>query len=155
VSRIRVCYHTSYHRTATEDTILNMVDRTDMYKYPHQLSIKQLVSSTHKSFDFVLGLQLLPNQILSISNSVLAHITILDHVIYYLTRPLWPNHLSTKIMIELAPPSNTAMSIHTQASTPLVPPLNFAMVAPGVYRSGHPNRQNFPFLRKLGLKTVM
>ncbi|KAH8548107.1 tyrosine phosphatase family-domain-containing protein [Umbelopsis sp. PMI_123] len=38
---------------------------------------------------------------------------------------------------------------------PLVPPLNFAMVAPGVYRSGHPNRQNFPFLRKLGLKTVM
>ncbi|CAM0141898.1 unnamed protein product [Umbelopsis sp. WA50703] len=38
---------------------------------------------------------------------------------------------------------------------PLVPPLNFAMVAPGVYRSGHPNRQNFPFLRKLRLKTVM
>ncbi|CAO3686351.1 unnamed protein product [Umbelopsis vinacea] len=59
-----------------------------------------------------------------------------------------------KIMVELAPPSKTAMSIHTQASTPLVPPLNFAMVAPGVYRSGHPN-QNFPFLRKLGLKTVM
>lgn len=38
---------------------------------------------------------------------------------------------------------------------PLVPPLNFAMVAPGVYRSGHPNRQNFSFLRKLGLKTIM
>lgn len=29
------------------------------------------------------------------------------------------------------------------------------MVAPGVYRSGHPNRQNFSFLRKLGLKTIM
>lgn len=38
---------------------------------------------------------------------------------------------------------------------PLVPPLNFAMVAPGVYRSGHPNKQNFSFLRKLGLKTIM
>ncbi|KAI9498788.1 tyrosine phosphatase family-domain-containing protein [Zychaea mexicana] len=38
---------------------------------------------------------------------------------------------------------------------PLVPPLNFAMVAPGVYRSGHPNRQNFSFLRKLGLRTIM
>ncbi|CAJ0750594.1 12381_t:CDS:2 [Entrophospora sp. SA101] len=32
----------------------------------------------------------------------------------------------------------------------VVPPLNFAMVAPGVYRAGHPNRQNFPFLKKLG-----
>ncbi|CAG8473099.1 6679_t:CDS:2 [Paraglomus occultum] len=39
--------------------------------------------------------------------------------------------------------------------TVLVPPLNFAIVSPGVYRSGHPNRQNFPFLKKLGLKTIM
>ncbi|KAI8882592.1 protein-tyrosine phosphatase, partial [Backusella circina FSU 941] len=38
---------------------------------------------------------------------------------------------------------------------PLVPPLNFAMIASGVYRSGHPNKQNFAFLRKLGLKTIM
>ncbi|CAG8521521.1 3559_t:CDS:2 [Diversispora eburnea] len=37
----------------------------------------------------------------------------------------------------------------------MVPPLNFAMVAPGVYRSGHPNRQNFPFLKKLGLKSLI
>ncbi|CAG8497260.1 16243_t:CDS:2 [Acaulospora colombiana] len=37
----------------------------------------------------------------------------------------------------------------------MVPPLNFAMVAPGVYRSGHPNRQNFPFLRKLELKSLI
>ena len=37
----------------------------------------------------------------------------------------------------------------------LVPPLNFAMVAPGVYRSGYPNKKNFPFLRKLGLKSIM
>ncbi|KAI9209278.1 protein-tyrosine phosphatase [Polychytrium aggregatum] len=37
----------------------------------------------------------------------------------------------------------------------VVPPLNFAMVAPGVYRSGYPNKKNYPFLKKLGLKTVM
>ncbi|KAI8908224.1 protein-tyrosine phosphatase [Powellomyces hirtus] len=37
----------------------------------------------------------------------------------------------------------------------VVPPLNFAMVAPGVYRSGYPNRKNFPFLQKLGLKSIM
>lgn len=37
----------------------------------------------------------------------------------------------------------------------LVPPLNFAMVAPGVYRSGHPSAHNFDFLRKLGLKTIV
>ena len=37
----------------------------------------------------------------------------------------------------------------------MVPPLNFAMVAPGVYRSGYPNKKNFPFLSKLGLKSIM
>ncbi|CAG8475480.1 4870_t:CDS:2 [Acaulospora morrowiae] len=37
----------------------------------------------------------------------------------------------------------------------MVPPLNFAMVAPGVYRSGHPNRQNFPFLKRLELKSII
>ena len=37
----------------------------------------------------------------------------------------------------------------------LVPPLNFAMVSPGVYRSGYPNKKNFPFLKKLGLKSLM
>eukprot|EP00842_Homolaphlyctis_polyrhiza_P001344 jgi/Hompol1/220/HPOL_002461-RA len=39
--------------------------------------------------------------------------------------------------------------------TVLVPPLNFAMVEPGVYRCGFPNRKNFPFLNKLRLKSVM
>ncbi|TXT13399.1 hypothetical protein VHUM_00766 [Vanrija humicola] len=37
----------------------------------------------------------------------------------------------------------------------LVPPINFALVAPGVYRSGHPNKKNFGFLSRLGLKTVV
>ncbi|KAI9102027.1 protein-tyrosine phosphatase [Phlyctochytrium arcticum] len=37
----------------------------------------------------------------------------------------------------------------------LVPPLNFAIVAPGVYRSGYPNWKNLPFLRTLKLKSIM
>ncbi|CAO3627862.1 unnamed protein product [Mucor hiemalis] len=43
----------------------------------------------------------------------------------------------------------------TRPFMPLVPPLNFAMIASGLYRSGHPNKQNFAFLRKLKLKTIM
>lgn len=37
----------------------------------------------------------------------------------------------------------------------LVPPNNFAMVFPGVYRSSFPKRKNFDFLKKLKLKTVL
>lgn len=37
----------------------------------------------------------------------------------------------------------------------LIPPQNFAMVAKGVYRAGYPNPKNFPFLKKLGLKSIM
>jgi tyrosine-protein phosphatase SIW14 len=38
---------------------------------------------------------------------------------------------------------------------PLVPPINFSLVAPGVYRSGHPNKKNFGFLRRLKLRGIM
>lgn len=44
---------------------------------------------------------------------------------------------------------------YVRPGMPLVPPLNFAMIASGVYRSGHPNKQNFAFLRKLRLKTIL
>eukprot|EP01135_Chromosphaera_perkinsii_P010095 Nk52_evm20s2011 gene=Nk52_evmTU20s2011 len=37
----------------------------------------------------------------------------------------------------------------------LIPPENFAMVAKGIYRSGFPKKKNFPFLKKLGLKTIL
>ena len=37
----------------------------------------------------------------------------------------------------------------------LIPPLNFAMVSKGVYRSGYPNKKNFAFLRKLGLRSIL
>jgi len=36
-----------------------------------------------------------------------------------------------------------------------IPPVNFGMVEVDLYRSGHPNELNFPFLEKLKLKTVI
>ncbi|GAA5829658.1 hypothetical protein JCM11251_000238 [Rhodosporidiobolus azoricus] len=42
-----------------------------------------------------------------------------------------------------------------EAQETLYPPLNFALVVPGVYRSGHPNKRNFPFLDSLRLKSIM
>lgn len=38
---------------------------------------------------------------------------------------------------------------------PLVPPLNFSLVADGVYRSGHPLEINYAFLQRLHLKTII
>eukprot|EP00128_Syssomonas_multiformis_P011185 Colp12_sorted_trinity150504_noHs@23074 len=37
----------------------------------------------------------------------------------------------------------------------LIPSENFAMVNKGVYRSGFPKKKNFPFLKKLGLKSIL
>lgn len=36
-----------------------------------------------------------------------------------------------------------------------IPPLNFAMVEKGVYRSGFPNHANFPFLKTLKLRSII
>ncbi|KAM0792539.1 hypothetical protein ACM66B_005208 [Microbotryomycetes sp. NB124-2] len=47
-------------------------------------------------------------------------------------------------------------SSHGPSSAPLSwPPLNFCMVLPGVYRSGHPNDKNFAFMDKLNLRSIM
>ena len=37
----------------------------------------------------------------------------------------------------------------------LIPPDNFAMVEPGIYRSGFPAKKNFPFLKSLNLRTIL
>mmetsp|Transcript_11962 Transcript_11962/g.49951 ORF Transcript_11962/g.49951 Transcript_11962/m.49951 type:complete len:103 (+) Transcript_11962:241-549(+) len=37
----------------------------------------------------------------------------------------------------------------------LIPPLNFGMVYPGIYRSGHPNNNNHNFMKKMKLKTIL
>ena len=43
----------------------------------------------------------------------------------------------------------------TMAGGAVIPPLNFAMVSPGVYRSGYPNVDNHSFLKTLRLKTLI
>lgn len=56
-----------------------------------------------------------------------------------------------------------SLSMHDQSpSNPtspvaplVVPPTNFAMVSPGVYRSGLPKRPNHSFLKSLKLKTLI
>lgn len=74
--------------------------------------------------------------------------------------------LASRTISQAALPNSTSDQQQTQqqrqrelhyenANAVLVPPLNFAMVAPGVYRSGHPNKNNFPLMRKLGLKVIV
>ena len=46
-------------------------------------------------------------------------------------------------------------SFAEQIAEPLVAPENFAMVFPGVYRSGFPKKRHFPFLRKIGVRTIL
>ncbi|POY74381.1 putative H(+)-transporting two-sector ATPase [Rhodotorula taiwanensis] len=49
----------------------------------------------------------------------------------------------------------TLVAQREESTEVLFPPLNFAQVLPGIYRSGHPNKGNFPFLDALDLKTIM
>lgn len=37
----------------------------------------------------------------------------------------------------------------------LIPPDNFCLVEPHIYRSGFPGKKNFPFLKTLNLRTVL
>lgn len=49
------------------------------------------------------------------------------------------------------PPTTSGVS----TASPLIPPDNFAMVNSWVYRSSFPKKRHFPFLRTLGLKSVL
>ncbi|UZJ54302.1 hypothetical protein CBS101457_003622 [Exobasidium rhododendri] len=51
--------------------------------------------------------------------------------------------------------SALAQSTTSTSSLPLVPPENFAMVNSWVYRSSFPKKRHFPFLKTLGLKSVL
>ncbi|KAK9240643.1 tyrosine phosphatase family-domain-containing protein [Lipomyces kononenkoae] len=63
-----------------------------------------------------------------------------------------PSHISSGRMSSI---SSTANFFDRPEKKLLVPPLNFAMVTSGIYRSGHPLPINFPFLEKLKLKTII
>ncbi|KAI1411001.1 tyrosine phosphatase family-domain-containing protein [Hypoxylon sp. FL1857] len=51
----------------------------------------------------------------------------------------------------------SAKDIAVERPLPLAgaPPVNFAMVAPGLYRSGYPQVPDYPFMRTLNLKTIV
>lgn len=63
-----------------------------------------------------------------------------------------PEYISSSRMNAI---SSTANFFDRPEKKLLVPPLNFAMVASGIYRSGHPLPINFQFLETLKLKTIM
>eukprot|EP00743_Colponemidia_sp_Colp-15_P005848 GILK01006285.1.p1 GENE.GILK01006285.1~~GILK01006285.1.p1 ORF type:complete len:333 (+),score=35.37 GILK01006285.1:40-999(+) len=48
-----------------------------------------------------------------------------------------------------------AIKPHDSEPQIFIPPENFAMVSKGVYRSGFPKRKNFPFLKKVGIKSIV
>lgn len=69
---------------------------------------------------------------------------------------------STNVTTTLTPPAPlstlttpSSLDPSSSPSTLIVPPLNFAMVSRGIYRSGHPNERNFEFLRRLNLTSIL
>ncbi|XP_010509944.1 PREDICTED: probable tyrosine-protein phosphatase At1g05000 [Camelina sativa] len=58
----------------------------------------------------------------------------------------------------LSPPpasAATATAPLREVSGDLIPPLNFAMVDNGIFRSGFPDTANFPFIKSLGLHSII
>jgi len=51
--------------------------------------------------------------------------------------------------------NNIDNDINSMVPQRVLPPLNFAMVMPGIYRSGYPNSTNHSFLATLNLKTLI
>ncbi|KAK6541243.1 hypothetical protein TWF694_008609 [Orbilia ellipsospora] len=64
-------------------------------------------------------------------------------------------NLDTAVDAEEPKHGITLPSTTIQAPDVLIPPLSFAIVSTGVYRSGCPMPLNFPFLTKLHLKSII
>lgn len=54
-----------------------------------------------------------------------------------------------------SPPALTPAAGEECADDLFIPPLNFAMVDNGIFRSGFPESNNFSFLQTLGLRSIM
>lgn len=65
---------------------------------------------------------------------------------------LKPALSSSTMTLQLGEPEPKSRQTRPQM---LVPPLNFALVAEDVYRSGHPLEINYRFLENLALKTIV
>ncbi|KAI0562570.1 protein tyrosine phosphatase [Gracilaria domingensis] len=69
------------------------------------------------------------------------------------TLPLTPAHNHRhEVPSDTMPDEKISMPSEME---PVIPPLNFAMVTPGIYRSGYPKTFNHSFLKSLGLKTLI
>lgn len=63
--------------------------------------------------------------------------------------------LEQVVMKEMAEEPPVVLVNHRYNSEIYVPPLNFALVEHSIYRSGFPMPKNYPFLKQLGLKTII
>lgn len=59
---------------------------------------------------------------------------------------------SQKSSVSIASDISTNVSVEKK---PTGQPTNFGTVVPGVYRSSYPQEADYPFIQKLGLKTIM
>ena len=68
---------------------------------------------------------------------------------------------SLRVIMLIRRVTQLSLAAHARARGPaamtcaITPPLNFAHVGPGVYRSGFPGRHNLTFLQRLGLRTLV
>ena len=58
-------------------------------------------------------------------------------------------------LLIFAPTAKVRGRAYSAMTCAITPPLNFAHVGPGVYRSGFPGRHNLTFLQRLGLRTLV
>jgi tyrosine-protein phosphatase SIW14 len=65
---------------------------------------------------------------------------------------LWKVEKPPRIICPMPPPMLPAAPCD---ETTLVPPLNFAMVDDGIFRSGFPEATNFQFLKSLNLRSIV
>ena len=68
------------------------------------------------------------------------------------------NNVDTKTMLRHRPEPRDSKSFQKMKITNEIlftPPVNFAKVYKGIYRSGFPTKKNFSFLRALKLKTIV
>lgn len=62
--------------------------------------------------------------------------------------------LSSSAAVDMSPEISISDAVNAEDRL-FVPPLNFSMVDYGIYRSGFPDTTNFPFLKTLGLRSIM
>ncbi|XP_057764958.1 tyrosine-protein phosphatase DSP1-like [Salvia miltiorrhiza] len=65
-----------------------------------------------------------------------------------------PSHATPAAAAAMSPENSVAADVNAEDHL-FVPPLNFSMVDYGIYRSGFPDAANFPFLKTLGLRSII